>query len=184
MTEQLELNPEAEPGTQPVAAAPPSLASVVSRIAHALEGTLSPGEVADLRRLRPGEPGSPAFWKVATHFLEAQLPPSGEARDLAERRWAAIVQGLATLGHLLQPSRSLGRALAEARFSELRFVRLLRAQGDGLFKAVEITAKFLAAKGRSADWTGMARLVLSEGRPDEEKTRRQVAREYFRHLSA
>jgi CRISPR system Cascade subunit CasB len=174
MTEQLDPSP-----TEKI-----TVASIVGRLAYALESSLSAGDVAELRRLRPKDVGSPAFWKIAALYLEpaGQLPKGGDARDEAERRWAAILQGLAALGPLHRHGIGLGGALAVAGFAELRFVRLLGGRGEGLLDLVRTTAQFLAAKGQSVDWTDAARLVLSGGRSNEETVRRRLARDYYRNL--
>ncbi len=162
-----------------------SLAKVMGQIAHALNHVLSSGDVAELRRLAPTEPGSPAFFKLAALYLEPSgfLPRGGQLRDDAERKWAAILAGMATIGHLLTPGRRLGEALVMAGFSELRFVRLLRAQDQKLLDLARLSAKFLAAKGEGVDWTDMASLVLSEGQKHEENVRRSIARDYYRAVS-
>lgn len=187
MTEQLESGsgPTQTATTDEASGRPRSLSSVMTQLAHVLTDTLSSGDVADLRRLAPSDAGSPAFWKIVALVLEpaGQLPEGGPTRDAAERRWAAILQGLANLGHLHQHGLGLGRALAEASFAELRFVRLLRSHDSGLLDLVRTTARFLAAKGQAVDWTDMAWLVLSDGRKHEEKVRRRLARDYYRHLS-
>ena len=165
--------------------AAPTIGTLVGRIAHAIERGLTPGDVADLRRARPEEPGSPGFWKVVVHDLEpaGALPPGGPARDEAERRWASILFGLAHMGGLNQPQARLGRALAEAGFSELRFARLLGSRGEALLDAVRTTARYLAAKGQPADWADAARLVLAETGPAAERFRRQLARDYYRTVN-
>jgi CRISPR system Cascade subunit CasB len=179
MTEQLESTGGPAPQES-------SLASVIGRLAQAMDKTLSPGDLADLRRLTPQNPYAPAFWKLVVNDagLEAMLPVRDEARDEAERRWGAILQGLATLGRFHTFGVGLGRALAEAGFAELRFVRLLRAHDEGLLDQARITARFLSAKGQPGDWTDMAWLILSDGRGHEEKVRRRLARDYYRHLKA
>jgi CRISPR system Cascade subunit CasB len=166
-------------------AQPVSLRSLMGMLAHATEKILSPGDLADLRRLGEGDIGSPAFWKVAALWLEPKgflRDQGGEARDAAERRWAFILAGLATLGHLHQPGYRLGRALAEAGFSELRLVRLLRSYDETLLDLVRITARQLAAKGQQVDWADAAELVLSDGADHEESVRRRVARDFYKHL--
>jgi len=70
-------------------------------------------------------------------------------------------------------------ALATAGFSELRFVRLLQADGEQLLDELPSLARFLAAKEIPADWGAAARLILSAGRSDEESARRRLAREYY-----
>ena len=99
------------------------------------------------------------------------------------RRWAAIACAMAlTVGQHAQ-GRPAGAALADAGLAELRFVRLLRAHGDPLFHALRTTAHYLAAKAAPVDWRDLAALVLSDGRSDEERVRRRIARSYYGQLS-
>jgi CRISPR system Cascade subunit CasB len=168
------IAPEAAP------AADRSLRHVVSRLAVALDRELSPGTVAALRKLEPSGFGNPAFWNVVTQYLDDQLPAGGEARDGSERRWAAVLCGMATTAGLNRPGHSAGEALAEAGFSELRFDRLLRATGDRLHDGLRAAGHFLASKGEHVDWTDLARLALSEGSEQAEPARRALARTYYR----
>jgi CRISPR system Cascade subunit CasB len=156
------------------------LASLVGKIAWALSGrgVLAMGEVASLRRMDPRRP-EPAFFKLAGILLDEHLPPGGEAREEKETRWAAIVVGLAHLGLLHRPGQRLGSALADAGYSESRFVRIARADADRLTDELPTLARFLAAKNTAVDWTGAAELVLSAGRRDEERVRRRLARDYY-----
>ena len=107
------------------------LRSVLNQIAYAIGNVLSAGDVASLRRLQPKDPSAPAFWRVAALYLTpaGMLPRGGEPLDAAERRWASILNAMARLTGLHRPGRRLGHALAASGFSELRFVRLLRARG-------------------------------------------------------
>jgi CRISPR system Cascade subunit CasB len=158
----------------------------VGALAHALtHGHVSPGDIADLRRLEPDDPSSPAFWKTLGSVVAAhvELPAGGPALDRAERQWAMILNAAAHLRGLHNPGRSLGAALAAAGFSELRFVRLLRASGDGLPVAVRTTARYLAAKGEPADVGDLAELVISDGHSWSEQVRRRIARTYYHSTS-
>ena len=181
-TEQTTPVPEDTSSPDPSRAA--SLGSVVGRLAHALQAELPPGVVADLRRLSPGDPASPAFFKIAAGYLEPAgwLSGDGPRRDQSERRWGALLCGMAHTVGLHQPGARLGRALAEAGYSELRLVRLLQSRGAGLLDTVRLTARFLAAKGQAVDWSELARLVLSDGQQHAESVRRGVSRDYFRNL--
>jgi CRISPR system Cascade subunit CasB len=176
-----ELMPHDSPSA---ASAPPaadrSLRQVISRLAAALDRELSPGTVAALRRLEPSAFGNPAFWNVVTRYLDDQLPAGGEPRDEAERRWAAVLCGMASTAGLNRSGHSAGEALAEAGYSELRFDRLLRATGDRLHDGLRAAGHFLASKGVDADWTDLARLALSEGTEHAESARRALARTYYR----
>ncbi len=157
----------------------------VHQIAQAFRISLSNGEIASLRRLSPQDPAHPAFFRLAARFLEpaGHLPSDGPWRDLAERRWACVVNGLALLGDLHRPGASLGEALAESGFSELRFVRLLRAQDAALWDAIRSVARFLISKGQPADWSDPALLVFSDGADWAESIRRRIARRYYATLS-
>ena len=157
-----------------------SVDSLVSSVAALLQRSpaLSTGDIAALRRMNPRTPVA-AFFKIEGILLDEHLPADGAARFEAETRWAAIVLGLAHLGDLHGYQHRLGMALATAGFSELRFVRLLQADGEQLLDELPSLARFLAAKEIPADWGAAARLILSAGRSDEESARRRLAREYY-----
>jgi CRISPR system Cascade subunit CasB len=159
-----------------------SLGSLISWLSEVVQKRLSAGDVAELRRLAPGELSSAAFWRVCAQVLEpaGTLPASEPQRSIVESRWSVILQALALLGHLHRSGASLGSSLAEAGYSELRFTRLLRARADLLPREVSGAVRFLASKGAAVDAAGIAGLVLSEDRSDEEDTRRQIARDYYR----
>jgi len=162
----------------------PSLHARVNRIAYLLagrEGALTRADVAAVRRMDPRSPDA-AFFKLAVLALDDPPQVDSPAVLEAEGRWAAIVSGLALLGDLHQPAARLGRSLAEAGFSELRFSRLLRADAERLVDELPMLARFLAAKSVPADWSTAALLILSAGRSDEERTRRRIAREYYAAL--
>ena len=156
----------------------------VSGIASLIKngGVISAGDLAGLRRMDPRSP-HPAFFKIEALLLEPELP--GEADSLAEleTRWAAVVAGLARLGGLHQSGRRLGQALANADYSELRFIRLIRASADQLADELPALARFCVAKGIPVDWSGAAFLVLSAGRPSEEPVRRHISRDYYGALA-
>lgn len=161
----------------------PTLRAIVGRIVQALEKQLAPGDIAALRRLEPSDPAAPAFFKVAASVLDGILPDGEDARLDAERRWAAVLCSMSVTNGLHLFGRPLGSALADAGFTELRLTRLLRARGDQVFTALRAAAQFLASKAQPFDPADLARLVLSEGRPDEEKVRRAIARSYFATIS-
>ncbi|ACL64134.1 CRISPR-associated protein, Cse2 family [Anaeromyxobacter dehalogenans 2CP-1] len=159
-----------------------SLSSRVNALARAIASG-SPGDVAALRRLTPDDPASPAFWRLAAAHLDGALPAGGgEAREEAERSWAAVMSGMALTAGLHVPRRRAGAALAQAGYSELRFERLLRASGPQLFREVRAAAAFLASKAVEFDWTDLAALVLGDGGPSAERTRRALARSFYQQL--
>ncbi len=153
--------------------------TLVARLAAAVDEQLSPGDLADLRRLRPEDPSSPAFWKLCVAHLSTVLPPDGEHREEAERRWAAVLGVLAHLRGLHRPDRPLGRALAEAGLSELRLLRLLRARGQALYDVVRGVVHYLAQKAEPADLGQLADLVLDQDGDRAESIRRRIARDFY-----
>ncbi len=158
-----------------------TLASIVGSISASIDRALSPGEVAELRRLRPHDPDCAPYWRLLGLHIENHdgAPPS--LSELGERRWAVVIQALATMRGLHQPRARLGSTLASTGLAETRFLRLLRAHGDSLADTVRVIAQFLANSACASDHSQLAHLVLSDGRSDEESVRRRIARDYYGH---
>lgn len=166
----------------PHAAAGGGYRAVVARAVRAVtralaERAISPGEAADLRRLRAENLAAPAYWRVLSYYVAPQYERT--LTEDEEYRWAVILNALAYLVGLDAANRPLGAALRDAGFSELRLVRLLRAEKDRLEDTVRNAARFLASKGQSANLAQLAELVLSEGRTSGGRVRRNIARDYF-----
>jgi CRISPR type I-E-associated protein CasB/Cse2 len=157
-----------------------SLESRVGAIVRLLTRPRAVGLAAELRRMRPGDVGCAAFWKIRMSHLEDGLNGSEEHMAGLERRWGIILSVLASMADLHRPKLPFGAALADAGVSECRVLKLLHARGDALADAVRAVCHQLAAARQHADLTDMARLVLSEGRNDEETARRRIARAYYR----
>ncbi len=157
-----------------------SLASLVGRIAAEL-AEADTGTLAELHRLTPDDPGGPAFWRIVVTRLDpGHLPPGGPGRDEALRRWAVILRATAQLADPRDPGTHLGQALAEAGVSELRLNKLLRASGETLFDAIRSITHQLASKAQPANPIDLARLVLSDGRSDEQSVRQRIANDYYK----
>jgi CRISPR system Cascade subunit CasB len=174
--------PDEAPTTSERADARP-LAQLVNRLAHAVSRQLSPGDLAALRRLSPDDLSAPAYWKLLGTVLVDEVR-QGDAGLQRERRWGTILSAMAVTAGLHRPGRSLGAALAEAGYSELRLTRLFRAGGDALPPEVRSAASFLAAKAIPFDAADLAGLVLSDGGPSEDLVRRGIARSYYRQLTS
>ncbi len=153
-----------------------SLSSIVGMLVYAVNNILGSGEIADLRRLRPEDPACPAFWKVMAEYWD--MPYSD---DNAQSR-ACLLSGLARTQGLFDFHIGLGKALAIQKYSEIRFVRLLRAQGKSLFKEIELMAEYLSSKGQSANWTQVAELLFTEVDEKAESLRRRIARDYYSNI--
>lgn len=162
------------------------LASTVGTIAARMKGAISSGDLAELRRVDPAEPVTPALWKL---LMDEELIPSrwrpgrsdSDARDTSEQRWACLFMGMAHCVGLHDLKVPLGAALADAGWSEVRFTRLLRARDKRLFNEVRSVANYLSSKEQRADWCGVHGLLFSQDDDDwAERHRRNVARSYYR----
>lgn len=139
------------------------------------------GACAELRRLtRRDLPG--AFWKL---YLSS-IPPAWREREgrpdyRRDLAWASLIRCLA---YAPPGTEEFGEALARTDYSEARFVRLLRAQGDDLARELRVVAQWLALKGARANWKPPAELLL--GRPrlglpvNPDAAAHRMARGYFR----
>lgn len=169
--------------------------SAVTRLAYALDpgsdGALGPGDLAALRR----EDGarSPTFYKLSTALLHEELTDLHGARlDEAERRWARVVHLLArTGGQHRSEAVGFGAALAQAELAEPRFLRLLRAEGDGVDAASRAALAPLVQKAIAFQPFDLAALVLSAPHPtwrfhfeDAEVVRRRIARDFYRTVAS
>jgi CRISPR system Cascade subunit CasB len=134
------------------------------------------GELASLRRMTPDMPPGFSFHKL---LLRTGIDVRG---DDAERRWTIVVAMLASLAGMYAPDLPLGTALAKAGLSELRFVRLLRAD-DTLAAEVRSVSHILSSKAIAFDHRQLARLVLIQQAGPSEQLRRQIARDYYKALS-
>lgn len=157
----------------------PLLASTIGRIAGLIGSDGFPtGDRARLRRMTPGQPPPLAF----TRFAVAHLSESWE-HWLDD--WVTLVAGIALMAPKAhRPGYGLGRALAEAGYSEARLERLLDADGQTRRILLLRAARFLAAKQTPCDWTDVARLLLTHDEAKLEKIRLGIARDYFSHLKS
>jgi len=161
------------------------LSSTVHSIAGYLargeyEGGISTGDLAELRRINPDEPYTPALWRILLNFV----PHDDTISEERERRWAILLMAMATCADLHDPSTDFGTALAEAGWSELRFVRLMEARDDNLDKQLRRVAQYLASKSQQANWADAAWLLFVQEGDHATATRQRIARSYYRRLYA
>ena len=146
---------------------------------------IGPGALAEIRRMTTSSP-PPAFWRLYLSVVPSSLRESKTApddrRDLA---WARLIRAMAESPRAAPgPTPGFGAALARTGYSEARFVRLLRAEGDDLGRELRVAARWLAGKGARADWWLPAQLLF--GRPptglpvNAERAERRLASDYFR----
>ncbi len=166
-----------------------SRADVRSRVLGALRHTLEradPGVLARLRRADPRSP-PPDFFRVSVDVLDEILPGRGPIRDEQETRWAVIVQAMAMAlgtnaksGGLLGGA-PFGKALATAGVAEMRMLRLLEAEADQLPALTRQLVSQLVSRGEPFSVGDLAALVLDR---DPERARREIARNFYRHLES
>jgi CRISPR system Cascade subunit CasB len=120
--------------------------------------------------------------------LEDEGASVGIGNETRERRWATLLMGMA---FCISPHESLhdygtplGRALAEAGWSELRFVRLLRSTGEALEVEVRRVAQYLASTSQAANWHDVARLLFCQSGDVAEDIRLSISRSYYGALYA
>lgn len=152
----------------------------VDAIAEWFRDRLDRGERAALKRTR--DPArEAAFWRV---LIALGLDQKPEGERLA---WAEVMRAMSFLADFHESGVPLGRALGRpdpahegGGFTQLRFERLLSAQGERLHDEVRAAVRFLASKEARANVADLAALLLLD--PDSDggkKRRRQVARDYF-----
>lgn len=199
MPEQLDLDlPEAEhaasdevpplseePAGDAAEGRPQHFARSVGKMARlmATDGALSTGALAELRRISPQKPFTPALWKLLLDLGEEE-PWGGMGRDVYERRMATLAMGMAFCAGQHDYKVPLGRALAKAGWSELRFVRLMEARGETLETLVRRMAQFLASKRQPANWVDVGWLLIGQDWDSAEQTRLRIARSYYGTLHA
>lgn len=177
--------------------AAPELARAVGKIAGLLAQDHERGTGAALRRMDEGL--CPEFYRLYFAYgLENLVRRSGPGRELdaayqlrAASTWGVILKALASMAGLHEANAHLGKALAHADVSELRFMKLVRQRGAGLAPQIQSTALRLAANRTPSDHLEFAHLVLTDaaveaGVPRAEShrshRRNHLAHNYFRAL--
>lgn len=150
---------------------------------HPEEGSLPSGDRAALRRIDLDAPVTPTLWKVL-FALDQDDAPDWISENRWERRWAALLMGMAHCAGLHDYDVPLGQALAEAGWSETRFVRLLEADDETLMVLLRRVAQYLASKQQPANWDDMRGLLFYQSGDTAEDIRLSIARSYYRTLHA
>ena len=184
------MNIEAETGRSPMdeSVESPRLGSVVAALSRRLHAqVIGAGALAELRRITDDDL-PPAFWKRYLTDVPAEWrEPGGRVDARVDRAWAGLIRAMVEMApnpHSFE--QPFGESLADTGYSEHRFVRLLRAEGNDLAREVRVAGAWLAHHpgARVANWEQPAHLLL--GRPwlglrvRHTITSRQLARDYFR----
>ena len=149
----------------------PQLASEIAR--------LDPGPSAALRRGPLAGAGAAAFWK-----LTAEYAPNNAMRNEAE--WAVLLQAIAILTPKGRDANKksahdwklpMGRAIYNAKFSELRLASLLAAAGDlRRERAIRMCRRLATSEQTRFDLVTLARFILF----GDDQTDHRIASEYYR----
>jgi CRISPR system Cascade subunit CasB len=131
------------------------------------------GDLAELRRLDPDQPSSPAFFRIL-----ARAAPDAGVETM--HRYAHFLRILALKPEVLSGDR-LGAVMAASSVSESRVQRLLTARGDAMRDQLRLVARRLANSG-NLPWRGFADLLLTKDDKQAENKRLIVARDYWRAL--
>lgn len=81
-----------------------------------------------------------------------------------------------------RPDRPLGKALAQAGYSEMRVERLLGAANELRPELFASMVRFLAAKERAFNWVEAADLLLAKSTDARNRCHRRLAQSFYRHL--
>ena len=170
----------------------PRLGDVVSHLARLLdtrrnEGALSPGDLAELRRMKPTTGDlPPALWRLLTSKdLTGVLVP----KEDHERAFAVLIGTMAQPGVLGPNPLPIGRALAEANYSEQRFVRLLRANClSDIAQEARLAVQWCASHGkhllfgRAGGDDGFGGFIINAAlsRATASRHAHAIARDFFR----
>lgn len=183
------MNTETVVGPKPPAdepAKPRSLGQVIAALSRQLHADrIGTGTLAELRRMTGGSL-PPAFWKL---YLQDMVPlawrePRGRIDARVDRAWAGLMRAMVEMApHPHSHRLPFGEALADTRYSEDRFVRLLRAEDDELARELRVAGAWLARAGiEAANWEQPAHLLLRGLGLNvrNQISSHQMARDYFR----
>lgn len=171
---------------------PRSLGQVVAGLSNRLNAErIGVGALAELRRIGGGDL-PPAFWTLYLEYVPVERrEPDGRPHAGIDRAWAALIRAMVEM----EPNphsfdRPFGDALATAKYSEVRFIRLMRSERDDTARELRLASEWLARAGiASANWEEPAHLLLG-AQPQRGSdvrlpatTRHRMARDYFRTIA-
>ena len=142
------------------------------------------GGIAELRRLAFTSQSS-TFWHVYFTLVPEELRTQNQrTSNRLDEGWKTIIQAMAELAPRPHNSEmKLGQALVASEYSEHRFIRFVRSEGNELRREVRIAAHWIASNGKKADCIEVARLILVDAGMRGIGTRdwivNDLARKYF-----
>lgn len=166
-------------------AKPHRLGQVIATLSRQLHPKrIGTGALAELRRIT-SDNLPPVFWKWYLWDVPQEWrEPHGHVNGRVDRAWAGLVRAMVEMApHPHRFDLPFGAALADTKYSEDRFVRLLRAEGDELARELRVAGAWLARAGVKANWEQPAHLLLRNlglNVKNHISSRHQMARDYFR----
>lgn len=157
---------------------PVGISTIIQRIANEFASPDFPrGDLAELRRMNPDNPATPAFWRI---MAQHNLPDTAWGVS----RWALILHGIALMTPTANAKIPVGRALFlggslqrdSGFYSEVRLERLLKSQGAIFRNLINRLFKMLASAKQPLDWEEMAALIID----DSDAARYKIASDYYR----
>ena len=160
-----------------------TLGQVIARLSRQLNAErIGTGQLAELRRMTDDDL-PPAFWKRYLLDVPAEWRERGNHVNIRiDQAWAALIRAMVEMApnpHSFdQP---FGAALADTAYSENRFIRLLRAEGENLASELRVASAWLSRANVKANWEQPAHLMLRHlGLKVHHQISHRMARDYFR----
>ena len=160
------------------------LSKVISALSRELDPTRrGSGSLAELRRIRD-DYLPPRFWVLYLTVVPKEWREhKGKPDARHDRAWAHLTRAMVEMGaNPLSFQMPFGRALAESGYSEARFVRLLRAEGEVIARELRTAGEWLAKSGvRRVNWMDPSSLFdWGPGMQSSARSaRHRLARDYF-----
>ena len=180
-----------DPETPDTISVPESLTTVISCLSRQLNpDRIGTGPLAELRRMDIAE-FPPAFWKIYLKDIPAEWrEPQGNVNPNVDRAWVALIRAMAEVApNSNVPDATFGGSLAIINYSEMRFIRMLRASSDQLAREIRVACATMHRKGQKTNFYEVAQLLLGDvavfRKPafrkqiHAERCRHKIARDYF-----
>lgn len=154
-----------------------------------IHSAFSAGEMAELRRMHPekDEARPPIFWKILCRYgvignlSNEQIIKSGE-----ERRWAAVLQGMALTAELCRDvgkDENFGKALGSAEENgdslSKRFDQLMRATPERFIDLLRHMLKLAISKNCAFSWVSLAALILTVDEHKRSQIRKGLTQSFY-----
>jgi len=149
---------------------------------RAADDRLTTEDIEALRGLSLDAPDERLLHRVLRPLGLVDSPGWIEQRQW-NRKWAALLKGMAICAGLHDPTVPLGEALARTDWPEERFTRMMEARNGQLPTFIEWAARHLAGEKQAVNWDDVRRLLFKSG-DHAKQLRLRIANDYFRTVYA